>query len=282
MDDRRFDHFVRSLAARGSRRTLIKGLLGFSGIVAVAGSALNDEVRAARRPTPTPKPVRCPGNQIWNGSACACESGTECGSDCCPVEAMCCDNACCFGECYGEGVCCPTGRLVCDGSCLPPGGCCTDDDCTEARCFDNVCVPNTPTNTPTNTPEPPTATPTSTPTGDCENAVLAGGDGPTSIFHVDDDVEVFVNGESVFVDNNHNATDISPIALGPLSGGDTVRVVASDTSTPQYCPGSFELGPVTLYCTATGTSQVINPIVLKGYATVCGEVFFDETITVAL
>ena len=106
-------------------------------------------------------------------------------------------------------------------------------------------------------------------------------DGSTSSFLVDDDVEVFVNGASVFADNNENATRIPPIALGPLRGGDTMRVVRRDAS-PQFCPGAFQLDPVTLYCPATGTSQVINPNTVRGFAQVCGEVFFDRTITVAL
>jgi hypothetical protein len=123
-------------------------------------------------------------------------------------------------------------------------------------------------------------TPSNTPTGDCANAVLAGGGGSTSSFLVDDDVEVFVNGASVFADNNENATRIQPIILGPLSGGDTVQVVASDSA--QSCPGAFQLDPVTLYCPATGTSQVINPTTVRGISQVCGQVFFDRTITVAL
>ena len=120
------------------------------------------------------------------------------------------------------------------------------------------------------------------PTGDCTNAVLVGAGGSTSSFLVDDDVEVFVNGVSVFADNNENVTRIQPIALGPLRGGDTVRVVASETANPQFCPGAFQLDPVTLYCPARRTSQVINPNTVRGISQVCGEVFFDRTITVAL
>src|SRR5689334_6521114 len=120
MDDRRFDHPVRSLANGGSRRTLIKGLLGLGGIAAVGSVALDDEVRAARRSTPTPKPPTCPGSQVWDGSACVCPSGTQCGPDCCPAGAQCCNSACCYGTCYGEELCCPTGQLVCNGTCLPP------------------------------------------------------------------------------------------------------------------------------------------------------------------
>lgn len=164
MDDRRFDHFTRSLATVGSRRTLIKGLLGLGGLTAVGSIVRQDEVRAAARPTPTPKPVQCPGSQTWDGTTCVCATGTKCGPACCTGASQCCDNACCNGTCYGEELCCPTGQLVCNGQCLPPGGCCSDADCSGARCLSNVCVPYTPTSTPTNTPEPPTQTPTDTPT----------------------------------------------------------------------------------------------------------------------
>lgn len=164
MDDRRFDHLTRSLATVGSRRTLIKGLLGLSGLTAAGSIMRQDQVRAATRPTPTPKPVQCPGSQTWNGAACVCATGTKCGPACCTGASQCCDNACCNGTCYGEERCCPTGQLVCNGTCLPLGGCCSDADCSGARCLNNVCVPYTPTSTPTNTPEPPTQTPTDTPT----------------------------------------------------------------------------------------------------------------------
>jgi hypothetical protein len=116
----------------------------------------------------------------------------------------------------------------------------------------------------------------------CADAVLAGAGGPTTSFLVDDDLEVFVNGASVFVDNNENAGNIQPIALGSLTNGDDLRVVASDTATPVFCGGATELAPITLYCLSTGTSQVINPTRIQGSGLPCGEIFFDETITVAL
>jgi hypothetical protein len=37
MDDRRFDHVTRSLAQTGSRRKLIKGLLGLGGPAVIGG-----------------------------------------------------------------------------------------------------------------------------------------------------------------------------------------------------------------------------------------------------
>ncbi|MCA9861047.1 MAG: hypothetical protein KC438_15065, partial [Thermomicrobiales bacterium] len=99
----------------GSRRALIKGLLGIGG-AAVVGTVATHDGEAARRPTPTPKPISCPGQQQWNGAACVCPAGTDkCGPDCCPWgEATCCGNACCYGQCYGEEVCCPSPTIYCD------------------------------------------------------------------------------------------------------------------------------------------------------------------------
>lgn len=146
MDDRRFDQLVRSLAQPGSRRTLIKGLLGIGGIAAVGSIAFEDEVRAARRPTPTPKPVTCPGQQVPCDTGCCCPGdATPCGAECCPnSQATCCDGACCYGACYGDGLCCEGGNPVCsvDGCC---SGVCVDNGqhccrpaavCGDACCHD--------------------------------------------------------------------------------------------------------------------------------------------------
>ena len=119
------------------------------GSMATAGRALDAE--AAGRPTPTPKPVKCPGQQTWNGNACVCPGGlTTCGSDCCPADATGCDNACCYGTCYGEELCCATGTIFCDGACRPweccsdgCGGTCTcpqNEECSEGTC---ICVDGT-------------------------------------------------------------------------------------------------------------------------------------------
>src|SRR5687768_9474074 len=125
MDDRRFDALTRALGKGGSRRTLLKGLLGLGGVTA-AGAVLR-ETDAARRgysgpQTPGPQPTlppqptappplptattvpKCPGIQVPCGADCCCPAGnTKCGSDCCPDgQAECCDGACCYGTCYGE------------------------------------------------------------------------------------------------------------------------------------------------------------------------------------
>jgi hypothetical protein len=137
MDDRRFDSLTRQLGAGASRRSVVKGLLGFGGALAPASTL------AARRPEPTPKPVKCPQRQHWDGYECVCDDGDTCGSDCCIGESVCCDNACCFGTCYGEELCCPAEKIVCNGECLPYGVQCNDDNCCDAGeiCVEGQCVP---------------------------------------------------------------------------------------------------------------------------------------------
>lgn len=149
MDDRRFDALARSLASGANRRQMLKGLLGLGG-GAIAGATLH-AADAARRPTPTPKPVTCPGQQHWDGSACVCPGGTTiCGAECCPNgQAQCCDHACCYGECYGAelccpspseycavtGECCPVGMICCpESGCISPDQCCAATDCEHQTC----------------------------------------------------------------------------------------------------------------------------------------------------
>lgn len=146
MDGSRFDHLTRSLAAGASRRSVLKGLLGLGGAAVAGGALLEGDSDAARRPTPTPTPVRCPGNQIPSGGQCICPSGlSKCGPACCnpggigAAHSECCDNACCHGACYGEELCCPTGNSVCNGrACCAAGqACCTVDDCCTGACYAN-------------------------------------------------------------------------------------------------------------------------------------------------
>jgi hypothetical protein len=118
---------------------MLKGLLGL-GVVATTGAAMGSGgAEAARRTTPTPTPPACPGNQHWDGAACVCpDDNTICGPTCCPNgQSVCCDGACCAGECYSEELCCPSGSSVCHGAaccnpaevCLEDGSCCTPKTC---------------------------------------------------------------------------------------------------------------------------------------------------------
>lgn len=142
VDDRCFDDFVRSLATAPSRRTVLKGALAIAGTVLAGRSGSG--VDAARRPLPSPTPARCPGTQHWNGTACSCDLGeTKCGPACCPNGvAQCCDNACCFGTCYGEELCCPAAQSFCSmtNECCPPDEphCCSADGCCANECCSGI------------------------------------------------------------------------------------------------------------------------------------------------
>ncbi len=160
MDDRRFDALVKSLAAGRNRRSVLKGLLGLGG-VAAGGALLENDTQAARRPTPTPKPKPCPYPKVLVGGVCTCPGSAPhpCGPDCCtedsvpaplPGHSECCDNACCFGTCYGEELCCPTNHRGSVGQlppthklCEGPNGphCCEWDEhcCLEDGCCDTLC-----------------------------------------------------------------------------------------------------------------------------------------------
>lgn len=175
MDDRRFDSLVKSLAGGMSRRAVLKGFLGLGGAAVVSGTVLEEGTDAAPRPTPTPKPVKCPGQQTWNGTKCVCPAGlSQCvpngGPACCnsgvapgtPTYSECCDNACCVGHCYGEELCCAYPHTWCEATheCCPldqpyccGDGCCSTPCCnttagsvccegsTPKCCPNDVCIP---------------------------------------------------------------------------------------------------------------------------------------------
>ena len=152
MDDRRFDSLAKAVASGASRRSVLKGILGLGGAALAGGVLLDGDTDAARRPTPTPKPVKCPGNQVPVGGVCTCPGTApyKCGPACCtgqpgdapsPTHTECCDNACCHGTCYGEELCCPTNPgpgetpplaelcLETNQCCLAPDFCCNIDGC---------------------------------------------------------------------------------------------------------------------------------------------------------
>ena len=134
MDGSQFDRLTRALGSGLSRRAAVKAALGL-GTASLAGSQLASDAGAARRPTPTPKPVVCHTPKVLSGGQCVCpEATTACGPDCCPAGSECCDNACCYGTCSSEEICCPTGDIPCGKKC-----CGTGTRCVHGGCFDDPC-----------------------------------------------------------------------------------------------------------------------------------------------
>lgn len=156
------DGLAKALASGGSRRSVLKGLFGLGGATALDHAS---GAQAARRPTPAPKPVSCPGPQVRDRARCGCPTGFDFGPDCYETPEQCCDNACCpaGSVCISEelccpaqqvcpdypgGPCCPDGLLCCpggDGCFDPDGGYCIDADCPSdscnlVSCQDNSCI----------------------------------------------------------------------------------------------------------------------------------------------
>lgn len=150
MDDRRFDSLVKALAEGKSRRSVFKGLLGLGGAAIVGTTVVESDTDAAVRPTPTPKPVKCPGQQVPVNGVCTCPTSApqKCGPSCCnpagvgSAHTECCDRSCCNGKCYGEEQCCPYNRTFCEAS----GECCPVDKphcCGAAGCCATPCCETT-------------------------------------------------------------------------------------------------------------------------------------------
>jgi len=136
MDGSSFDRLARRLATGGSRRWLLVRGAALAGVTLGAAASDGSAATRPRRLTGTPS---CPGQQYWNGSACTCPEGaSKCGAECCVAgQSQCCDDACCWGTCYGEELCCPAGKFVCDGACVDQE-CCTPN-CPVNFCGDNGC-----------------------------------------------------------------------------------------------------------------------------------------------
>jgi hypothetical protein len=119
------------------------------------------------------------------------------------------------------------------------------------------------------------------PPGRCPDAVLAGDSTGTQPICVDDDLEVQLNGTTVFDDNSGVAECHQPISLGSVNNGDQLRVIAVDTFGVCHglTPGLF------LHCPSTGASQTLDA---DGFPPVCDGApgttvpFYDETFTVNL
>jgi hypothetical protein len=120
MDDQRFDGIAKLIGRAGSRRSVLKALVGLGGLAVV-----HRDAEAARRGysgPPVPEPPKPPDEN-------------------CPGFA--CNDVCCERPCDSWGNCCPAGNIVCDGECCPrqQTECCLGV-CCNGNCFDGVfCCP---------------------------------------------------------------------------------------------------------------------------------------------
>ena len=127
----------------------------------------------------------------------------------------------------------------------------------------------------------PQVAPGSPPPGDgrCPGAFLTGGPDGEDVC-VDDDLQVYVNGNLRFNDNSGTMDCFSTIPLGPINNGDQIRVVAIDSF--GFCRS---LSPLYLLCRGRQTSSVLDA---TGYPEVCDDSppqttpFYDQTFTVSL
>lgn len=123
------------------------------------------------------------------------------------------------------------------------------------------------------------------PPGACPDAVLSGGTDPAETIGVDDDLDVELNGTNIFANHDGFASELPPIAIGPVNNGDQLRVIAYDSFIFGGCRG---IDPLYLHCLSTGSVQVLDA---DGFTSPrCdhprepfpGAVFYDETFTVNL
>lgn len=133
--------------------------------------------------------------------------------------------------------------------------------------------------TPAPTPITPVITQTMTYT-------LSGGKSPSDTIFVDDDLEVQVNGKTVFLDDNSADTESSPPwewkgdpITFTASPGDTLRIIATDAGVPDV--GVGDAGLSALYLHVGGQSfKLTDGIPSRQSKEFLPDVFFDESYTI--
>lgn len=111
----------------------------------------------------------------------------------------------------------------------------------------------------------------------CSDVKITGSEDSAGTLSVDDDLEVFVNDVSAFNDNDEFAQDLSAISLGALEVGDSIRLVASNSTA--FGMGPVQIDPIWIHCFRTdggiGSIELDN----TGFAGEAdeGAVFYDET-----
>lgn len=163
MDDRRFDAITKALAKAGTRRRLLRSLVGtaLGGLLARAGPiAAADRRRNGGGEQPRPdnrRPVGAAqdgeGGELAapnrGGGRCS-RLNQKCGKDakCCNGQSLACKGKRCRckagtvpqgGSCVPVPAACPSGQKRCaDGRCVVQNLCCEDDECPgELECQDD-------------------------------------------------------------------------------------------------------------------------------------------------
>jgi hypothetical protein len=105
---------------------------------------------------------------------------------------------------------------------------------------------------------------------------LSGGTSPTETIGVDDDLEVRLNGVTIFRNADQVATELPPIAF-TADFGDQLRVIATNS----FIFGGHEgIDPLYLHCNATGDVQVLDPVGINIPSGPPGQVFSDRTFVI--
>jgi hypothetical protein len=165
VDEQRFDTWTRALAAAGSRRRLVRAVVGGAALVVAGRRSVSDTrahhgmagpgdpCRTSDQCVAADAPMSCDWNGYGNGTTCCTYEGSNCADD-----SWCCGSNVCSGGkctsqsygCTGEGCACYQGTydpdpcdpgLVCclnadnSGTCLPQYTCTgyglPGDDCPQ-------------------------------------------------------------------------------------------------------------------------------------------------------
>jgi len=127
MDEQRFDTWTRALARAGSRRRLVRAVVGGAALLMAGWRGLSnaaahhgmagpgDPCRTDNQCVAADAPMACDWNGYGNGTNCCTYEGNRCGFD-----AACCGTAICIGgycssespsSCTGVGCACMTGTF---------------------------------------------------------------------------------------------------------------------------------------------------------------------------
>jgi hypothetical protein len=257
MENERFDEVIRSLGAGISRRGALELLAGIAGL-GLSEAAAKNRKRRQRKSTGRVQAEKA-GKPQKADKVTVCHATS---SETNPYEVITIsENGWLNGHSGHEGD-------------SLRGNCCVDDDCDEPddRCFVSECqVVGEGTKRKSKCVE------VLREECNCTEWILSGGEDPTALIHVDDDLRVDLNGDTIFDDQDNFADDHPPIAFA-AAVGDELHVVATDKQTP-----CRSLSPLWLHCPASGLSRQLFAGVNDGCA---GNAvpfdFVNETFTVEL